>query len=134
MNLIETPEMPDVCLSFVLLFTIFIIVVTRKLVIQQSKNVTAKCTENLSPPPWILYLLASGCKNRSENQNCSEKSFSFLASFISFKHWVEMMKYCAICGKFVERIFKNMLFQNSSSNIIWIDLTKQYNSNSFILH
>ena len=43
MNLHLTPEMPDVCLSFVLLFTIFIIVVTQKLV-QQSKNVTAKCT------------------------------------------------------------------------------------------
>ena len=38
-NLHLTPEMPDVCLSFVLLFTIFIIVVTQKLVLQQSKNV-----------------------------------------------------------------------------------------------
>ena len=41
----------DACLSFVLLFTIFIIIVTQKLVLQQSKNVTAKCTETLSPPP-----------------------------------------------------------------------------------
>ena len=49
--------MPDVCLSFVLLFTIFITVVTQKLVLQQSKNVTAKCTETLSPPPSIQYLL-----------------------------------------------------------------------------
>ena len=49
--------MPDVCLFFVLLFTIFIIVVTQKLVLQRSKNVTAKCTENLSPPPCILYSL-----------------------------------------------------------------------------
>ena len=49
--------MPDVCLLFVLLFTIFIIVVTQKLVLQQSKNVSAKCTENLSPPPCILYSL-----------------------------------------------------------------------------
>ena len=39
--------MPDVCLLFVLMFTSFIIVVTQKLVFQQSKNVTAKCTENL---------------------------------------------------------------------------------------
>ena len=30
-----------------------------KIVLQQSKNVTEKCTENLSPPPCILYLLAS---------------------------------------------------------------------------
>ena len=57
MNLHLTPEMPDVCLSFVLLFTIFIIVVTKKLVLQQSKNVTAKCTENLSPPPSIQFSL-----------------------------------------------------------------------------
>ena len=35
----------------------FVIVVTQKLVLQQSKNVTAKCTEIPSPPPCILYLL-----------------------------------------------------------------------------
>ena len=51
------PPPLDVCLSFVLLFTIFIIVVTQKLVLQQSKNVTAKCTETLLPPPSIQYLL-----------------------------------------------------------------------------
>ena len=33
---LNTPEMPDVCLSFVLLLPIFIIVVTQKLVLQQS--------------------------------------------------------------------------------------------------
>jgi len=49
-------EKPDVSLSIVLLFTIFIIV-TQKLVLQQSKNVTAKCTETPSPPSCILYLL-----------------------------------------------------------------------------
>ena len=38
----------------------FIIVVTQKLVLQQSKNVTAKCTETLSPPPSIQYLLGNG--------------------------------------------------------------------------
>ena len=43
-------EMPDVCLSFVLLFAIFIIILTQTLVLQQSKNVTAKCTETLLPP------------------------------------------------------------------------------------
>ena len=57
MNFHPTPEMPDVCLSFVLLFTIFIIVVTQKLVLQQSKNVTEKCTETLSPPPSIQFSL-----------------------------------------------------------------------------
>ena len=50
-------DAPDVCLSFVLLFTIFIIVVTQKLVLQPSKNVTAKCTETLSPPPCIQFSL-----------------------------------------------------------------------------
>ena len=49
--------MPDVCFSFVLLFAIFIIVLTQTLVLQQSKNVTAKCTETRSPPPSIQYLL-----------------------------------------------------------------------------
>ena len=33
----------------------FIIVVTQKLVLQQSKNVTAKCTETLLPPPFIQF-------------------------------------------------------------------------------
>ena len=55
--------MPDICLFFVLLFTIFIIVVTQKLVLQRSKNVTAKCTENLSPPPCILYSLVGIINN-----------------------------------------------------------------------
>ena len=36
----------------------FVIDVMQKLVLQQSKNVTAKCTETLSPPPSIQYLLA----------------------------------------------------------------------------
>ena len=48
-------DSPNVCLSFVLWFTIFIIVVTQKLVLQQSKNVTAKCTETLLPPPCIQF-------------------------------------------------------------------------------
>ena len=38
---------------FVLLFTIFIIVDTQKLVLQLSKNVTEKFTGTLSPPPSI---------------------------------------------------------------------------------
>ena len=50
-------DAPYVCLSFVSLFTIFIIVVRQKLVLQQSKNVTAKCTETLSPPPSIKFSL-----------------------------------------------------------------------------
>ena len=53
--------MPEVCLSFVLLFTILIIVVTQKLVLRQSKNVTAKCTETLSLPPWVKSLNKAKC-------------------------------------------------------------------------
>ena len=41
---------------YVLLFTIFIIVVTQKLVLQQSKNVTA-VYGTLSPPPSIQFSL-----------------------------------------------------------------------------
>ena len=44
---------------FVLQFKIFIIVIAQKLVLKQSKNVTAKCLENLSHSPCILYLLAT---------------------------------------------------------------------------
>ena len=55
----------DVCLLFVLLFTIFIIVFTLKIVLQQSNNVTAKCTETLSAPPsnllGMVYLLIWDC-------------------------------------------------------------------------
>ena len=53
----DARDAPNVCLSFVLLFTIFIIVVTQKLVLQQSKNVTAKCTETLLPPSLFSILL-----------------------------------------------------------------------------
>ena len=35
----------------------FVIVVTQKLVLQLSKNVTAKCTENQSPTPSIQFSL-----------------------------------------------------------------------------
>ena len=58
MNLHLTLEMPDVCLSFVLLFTIFIIVVTQKLVLQQSKNVTTKCTDYGKPIAPSLYSIS----------------------------------------------------------------------------
>ena len=50
-------DAPNVCLSFVLLFTIFIIVVKQKLVLQQPKNVTSKCMETLLPPPCIQFSL-----------------------------------------------------------------------------
>ena len=55
-------DAPDVCLLFVLLFTIFVIVVTQNLVLQQSKNVIAKCTENLSPLLVLYILLKSPAK------------------------------------------------------------------------
>ena len=57
-----------------LLFTIFIIVITQKLVLQQSKNVTAKCTETLLPPPCIQFSMYSSSVvyivNRSMTKIC----------------------------------------------------------------
>ena len=47
----------NVCLLFVLLFTIFIIVVTQKPVLQQPKYVTAKFMETLLPTPCIQFSL-----------------------------------------------------------------------------
>ena len=51
----------------------FVIVVTQKLVLQQSKNVTAKCTEILSPPPSIQYLL--GCMKQIK-MNITHQQFT----------------------------------------------------------
>ena len=51
------PEMHQCLFIIVVLFTIFIIVITQKLVLQQSKYVTAKCTETLLPPPCIQFSL-----------------------------------------------------------------------------
>ena len=56
-SFINTPEMPDVCLSFVLLFTIFIIVVTQKLVLQQSKKRHSKLYGNPIAPSFYSILL-----------------------------------------------------------------------------
>ena len=65
-------DAPDVCSSFVLLFTIFVIVVTQNLVLQQSKNLKAKCTETLSPPPCIQFSLI----NIKPAHDCKVKIFS----------------------------------------------------------
>ena len=67
-------DAPDVCLSFVLLFTIFVIVVMQKQVLQQSKNVTANCTETLLPPPCIQFSLfktvySNECRNIFRKDN-----------------------------------------------------------------
>ena len=87
--------MPDVCLSFVLLFTIFIIVVTQKLVLQQSKNVTAKCTETLSPLPsiqfsWciIIYFYSSSCIYLYYNN----QSFIYTITYIIHPRGIECIE------------------------------------------
>ena len=96
MNLHLTPEMPDVCLSFVLLFIIFIIVATQKLVLQQFKNVKAKCTENLSPSPCILYLLDSNQKlgytlirvytlQKMDHQVSSQNNLAFSSEYVNMQ-------------------------------------------------
>ena len=48
---------------------------TQKLVLLRSKNVTAKCTETLSPPPSIQYLLAQAHGFRHSTR--SVKAFFF---------------------------------------------------------
>ena len=70
-------DAPNVFLSFVLLFTIFIIVVTQKLVLQESKNVTAKCTETLLPPPCIQFSLKI-IKVKREDKNDDDLNSLFL--------------------------------------------------------
>ena len=42
----------------------FVIVVTQKLVLQQSKNVTAKCIRKPSPPPSIQFSLIDNIYGR----------------------------------------------------------------------
>ena len=102
MNLHLTPEMPDVCLSLVLLFTIFMIVVTQKLVLQQSKNVTAKCTEYLSPPPCILYLLGEYNIIYSHQYGFKLKHDQRRKSvFLNF-----------VCSSFVNYPFRSCFFQS----------------------
>ena len=59
----------------------FIIVVTEKLVLQQSKSVTAKCTETLSPPPSIQYLLGEDQVKVSNRKNTKRPEFPNLEYF-----------------------------------------------------
>ena len=83
--LVNMPDMPNVCFSFVLLFTIFIIVVPQKLFLQQSKNVTEKCTETLSPPPSIQYLLGTWIlRNQLWNPSYNKKLEYF---YMVCKYW-----------------------------------------------
>ena len=63
--------------------TAFVIVVTQKLALQQSKNVTAKCTENLSPPSCILYLLALNLQSIGKFFKSRFKEISSLFIYIS---------------------------------------------------
>ena len=53
----EDSPFTNSCLLTLDRLPLLLLFVTEKLVLQQSKNVTAKCKENLSPPPCILYLL-----------------------------------------------------------------------------
>jgi len=50
------PPPLDVCLSFLLLFTIFILLLRKKVLSPKTSQQT--CTETLSPPPSIQYFLA----------------------------------------------------------------------------
>ena len=57
----------------------FVIVVTQTLVFQQSKNVTAKCTETLLPPPCIQFSLVQ-TMNSVKSNNISLKYQRFTPS------------------------------------------------------
>ena len=94
------------CLSFVILFTIFIIVITQKLVLQQPKYVTAKCTETLLPllvfnSPWVrvLYISAvhtkrlfyddavGGIYNIKKQTISSTEQFFLSTDFLNYRHF-----------------------------------------------
>ena len=88
---------------------VFIIVVTQKLVFQQSKTVTTKCTEIPLPPPCILHSFVL--------MNISPK-LTFVQSIISSIDMTPQMrkiknrffKVCAkICAKFLLKFFCNLL-------------------------
>ena len=60
----------------------FVIVgVTQKLVLQQSKNVTAKCTETLTPPPSIQYFIGIG-----ETQYLLRQKQFCLGKYVKYFH------------------------------------------------
>ena len=61
----------------------FVIVVTQKLVLQQSKNVTAKCTETLSPHPSIQYLLVP--TDEENTVRLTKTYLNLILKYYSFK-------------------------------------------------
>ena len=68
---------------------------TQKLVLLRPKNVTAKCTETLSPPPSIQYLLAKNVNFKGLKETCTPGQISLVwrlerdSSGISEKEWQE---------------------------------------------
>ena len=60
----------------------FVIVVAQKLVLQQSKNITAKCTEILSPPPSIKFSLERTGFNM--DAEITQQQIIFLALYLKF--------------------------------------------------
>ena len=73
----------------------FVIVVTQKLVLQQSKNVTAKCTETLLPPPCIQFSLSTTVCSQNINKqivNIADKTLTDY-SFLTRYHYTKSKKY-----------------------------------------
>ena len=58
----------------------FVIVVTQKLVLQQSKNVTTKCTENLPPAPLLVFY--SSCKEPWNKEEENPRTVSEVSPFV----------------------------------------------------
>ena len=99
-----------------LLFTIFIIVVTQKLVLQQSKNVTAKCTETLSPPPCIQFSL---CDLMICDKTFFSKHFSIFSDKILLKtyilHEMKRNRVFATNSLLATQCCRRYVFQNINS-------------------
>ena len=70
----------------------FFIVVTQKLVLLQSKNIAAKCTETLSPPPCIQFSLRviMLCLPRCRTVSLGYYCLIYLHAFIYICIWKYM--------------------------------------------
>ena len=57
-----------------------LLLLRKKLVLQQSKNVTAKCTETQSPPPSIQFSLVERVFIENDHSEVHIISFNFIQS------------------------------------------------------
>ena len=77
----------------VIVYNLYYCCYRQKLVLQRSKNVTAKCTENLSPPPCILYSLVKRVFVKKKNTNIYQNLISFSFIFFLFNSEISALGY-----------------------------------------